>query len=151
MVESGAAKALGDDLTSLLSTGGDFTIVFGIFFATSLLASVISPVASVAIMFPIARQAVGAATYANFDDIVYVLMVAASCSFLTPFAYQTNLLVAEAGGYAVGDFVKLGAPVLLIVALVSCSLALFAFWGTSLIDPDDHKHPKPPVNATMLW
>ena len=29
------------------------------------------------------------------SDVVYVLMIAGSCCFMTPFSYSTNLLVRE--------------------------------------------------------
>jgi len=39
-------------------------------------------------------------------------------SYATPMAYKTNLLVMSAGGYKFSDFVKVGAPLTIIMWLV---------------------------------
>jgi di/tricarboxylate transporter len=46
----------------------------------------------------------------------------ASCSFLTPYGYQTNLMIMSPGRYRLGDFVRAGLP----VALVFLAVALVA-------------------------
>ena len=35
--------------------------------------------------------------------------------YLTPMGYQTNLLVMNAAGYRFGDFLRVGAPLFLIM------------------------------------
>jgi Di- and tricarboxylate transporters len=49
--------------------------------------------------------------------------VAASCGFATPMGYQTNLMIYGAGGYRVGDYVRFGGPLNLIVMVVTLLLA----------------------------
>ena len=46
-------------------------------------------------------------------------MIAASASFLTPFGYQTNLMVYGVGGYRMSDYFRFGLPLSLIVFAVS--------------------------------
>ena len=46
-------------------------------------------------------------------------MIAASASFLTPFGYQTNMMVYGVGGYRVVDYVKFGLPLSVIVFAVT--------------------------------
>ena len=53
------------------------------------------------------------------------VILAANCSFVTPIAYQTNLLVMGPGHYQFRDFMRLGLPLALIVWL---TYALFAPW-----------------------
>ena len=45
--------------------------------------------------------------------------VAASTSFLTPIAYQTNLMVYGPGGYKFTDYWKLGLPLMTWFFVVS--------------------------------
>jgi len=47
----------------------------------------------------------------------FVLAVLFGCNlcYLTPMGYQTNLLVMNAGGYRFADFVRVGAPLFLMV------------------------------------
>ena len=53
--------------------------------------------------------------------------LAASASFLTPLSYQTNLMVYGPGGYRFGDFARLGAPLVILVALATIVLVPW-FW-----------------------
>jgi len=43
-------------------------------------------------------------------------------------AYQTNLLVMNAGGYTFGDFVKVGLPLAIIVWLVLSFLLPYMYF-----------------------
>jgi di/tricarboxylate transporter len=50
------------------------------------------------------------------------VLYGASCSFVTPYGYQTNLMVMSPGRYTLGDFVRAGLP----LALVFLGVALLA-------------------------
>ena len=50
---------------------------------------------------------------------VIAIMIAASASFMTPFGYQTNMMVYGIGGYRLSDYARFGFPLSLIVFLVS--------------------------------
>jgi di/tricarboxylate transporter len=54
----------------------------------------------------------------------YALAVAfaASASFITPYGYQTNLLVHNAGNYRYMDFVKIGLPISVLYSIIVLSL-----------------------------
>ena len=39
-----------------------------------------------------------------------ILMVGASCAFINPAGFQTNLMVQGPGGYRFNDFAKVGLP-----------------------------------------
>ncbi|KAK1746244.1 hypothetical protein QTG54_002851 [Skeletonema marinoi] len=47
--------------------------------------------------------------------MAYCLMLSASASFMSPFGYQTNLLIFGPGGYKMKDFLKIGTPMQLIL------------------------------------
>ena len=46
-------------------------------------------------------------------------MIAASASFLTPFGYQTNLMVYGVGGYRLSDYLRFGLPLSIIVFVIA--------------------------------
>jgi len=103
-------------------------LTLGLFYVlTALLANVIGNNASVVIMLPVAvdiAQSVGANAFA----FVLAVTFAASTAFMTPVGYQTNLMVYTPGGYRFLDFVRVGAPLQLLLAVVT-TLGIAGFWG----------------------
>ena len=49
-------------------------------------------------------------------------MVGASCSFISPVSYQTNLMVYGPGNYSFMDFAKVGIPLSIVVGAVTVFL-----------------------------
>ena len=61
----------------------------------------------------------------DVEPLVLAVMFGANMSFLTPFGYQTNLMVMNAGGYRFTDFLRLGLPLQLFIwPLLSWLLAV---------------------------
>ncbi|PCR91638.1 SLC13 family permease [Natrinema ejinorense] len=98
-----------------------FTIV------TGLLANVITPVATVVLMIPVAVDAAGSLGAAQFSFLLAV-MFASATSFMTPVGYQTNLMVYGPGGYKFTDFLKVGGPLQLLLAIVT-TVGIAVIWG----------------------
>jgi di/tricarboxylate transporter len=75
-------------------------------------------------------MAVKAAELSGAEPFSFVLAVtfAASCALLTPIGYQTNLMVYGPGGYRFTDFVRMGAPLQLLLAIATCG-GIWAIWG----------------------
>jgi di/tricarboxylate transporter len=61
------------------------------------------------------------------EPLVLAIMFGANFAYVTPMAYQTNLLVMSAAGYRFSDFLRGGLP-LLAIMLVSYSLLLPRFF-----------------------
>ncbi|MGA7416268.1 MAG: hypothetical protein WBW33_37705 [Bryobacteraceae bacterium] len=53
----------------------------------------------------------------SFKPFVMVLMVAASCAFVNPAGFQTNLMVQKDGGYTFADFARVGLPLTVLVGI----------------------------------
>ncbi len=73
--------------------------------------------------------AIGIATQlgVSAEPLVLAIMFGANFCYVTPMAYQTNLLVMSAAGYRFSDFVRGGLP-LLVIMLASYSLLLPRFF-----------------------
>ncbi|WP_276259149.1 SLC13 family permease [Haloglomus litoreum] len=92
--------------------------VLGLFYLlTGLLANIITPVASVVLMIPVAVDTAGRIGGEPFSFLLAVTF-AASAAFMTPIGYQTNLMVYGPGGYKFTDYVRVGAPLQLLLAVV---------------------------------
>jgi di/tricarboxylate transporter len=127
MERTGAAEWLAGVVVA--SAGGfDAVIVLGLFYLfTALVTNVVSNNASVVLMIPVA---VDTAETIGADPFSFVLAVtfAASTAMLTPIGYQTNLMVYAPGGYKFTDFFRLGAPLQLLLTVVT-TLGIVFFWG----------------------
>jgi len=86
----------------------------GLMLLIALLTNVVSNNAAAAIGTPVA---VGVAAQLGVSPEPFVLAVlfGANFSYLTPMAYQTNLMVMGAVGYRFRDFLVVGTPLLVIV------------------------------------
>ena len=74
-----------------------------------------------AIMVPIAIETASRADVSH-KPFVFAVALAASCSFLTPVGYQTNLLVYGPGGYRLQDYLRLGTPLVLMLWVLATFL-----------------------------
>lgn len=61
------------------------------------------------------------------EPFVLAVMFGANLSFATPMAYQTNILIMNAGGYKFGDFVRVGVPLTIITWLVLSGVLIWAY------------------------
>ena len=58
---------------------------------------------------------------------IVAMMFGCSASFATPIGYQTNTMVYTAGGYRFLDFVRVGGPLSLLLAMVTPPLAMLLY------------------------
>ena len=117
---SGAASAISQWLISL-AQGTPWLALTFVFVSTALFSAIATNNAAAVIMFPIALSTANSLSL-NFLPFAVVIMVAASASFSTPIGYQTNLMVAGAGGYHFKDYFYFGAPLTVIVGIVTLAI-----------------------------
>ncbi|WP_122082664.1 SLC13 family permease [Vibrio coralliirubri] len=118
MQTSGLADTVSGSLLTLTNGYGVYGAFIGVFLATLLLTELITNNAAAAIIFPIA---LATAQQYGADPMPFVMAVAfgASASFLSPFGYQTNLMVYSAGNYSIKDYVKLGLPLSIVYSITA--------------------------------
>ena len=102
-------------------------VLLGLILTTSLLTEAVTNNAVAVVMTPVAI-ALGAATGIDPRPLVVGVMVAASSSFATPIGYQTNTLVYAVGGYRFADYLRVGAPLNLLVG-VTATLVIPLMWS----------------------
>jgi di/tricarboxylate transporter len=61
------------------------------------------------------------------DPFLMGVAVASSCAFLTPIGHKNNTLILAPGGYAFGDYWRMGLPLELIILAVGVP-AILVFW-----------------------
>ncbi len=125
--QTGAAALLGGAVASTGTVLPPIGVLWVLYLATGLLTSVISNNASVVLMIPVAASAAGSIG-ANAFAFVLAVTFAASTAFMTPIGYQTNLFVYGPGGYTFSDFLRVGAPLQLLLSVVTV-LGIAFFWG----------------------
>ncbi|NCQ91089.1 MAG: SLC13 family permease [Microcystis aeruginosa LG13-03] len=127
MDNSGTTKWLADNLVAIGGHLSGFWILVFFYLITSVLTEILSNNAAVVLMIPVA-VAVAKTLGLNPLAFMYAVTFAASNSYLTPIGYQTNTMVYAPGGYKFLDFTRLGAPLNLILTILTPSLIVL-FYG----------------------
>jgi di/tricarboxylate transporter len=114
LVATGAADWLGSVFAQAVSSFSPFVALAALMTFATVLTNFISNAAAAAITTPIA---VSFARSLGLEAEPFVLAVLFGCNlcYVTPMAYQTNLLIMSAAGYRFGDFVRAGLPLALIM------------------------------------
>ena len=123
--KTGVAAQLADFII-LMSVGEAWLALVLAYVTVSLLTEVINNNAAAILMLPIALEISARAGLPN-EPFVFAVMMAASASFATPIGYQTNLMVFGPGGYRSSDFLRVGAPMNLVIGAVSL-LVIMVIW-----------------------
>nr|WP_298912783.1 SLC13 family permease [uncultured Algimonas sp.] len=124
---TGGALFIGTNVVSAFKPFGTQALIAAVFLVVAIFTNIISNSAAALLFAPIALSI---SQQADIDPIIMVLTVifAANCSFATPIAYQTNLLVMGPGHYRFGDFARFGIPLILVI-WVSYVLLLPVLFG----------------------
>jgi di/tricarboxylate transporter len=130
MQNTGTAELLAGSMLTVTSPLGLFGVLAAFYLMTSLLTELISNNAAAVVITPIA-VATAAALGVSPMPFVVAVMFAASNSFMTPIGYQTNTFIYGPGGYRFGDFMRVGAPLNLLLLIVATFVipVFFPFHG----------------------
>ncbi len=124
LLVTGGAAYIADHFLGLFDGRAPAVIVSAFFLLCAVVTNILSNNATAVLFTPLAlslSQSLGV------DPMAFVLAVifAASCSFATPIAYQTNLLVMTPGNFVFRDFMRAGIP---LIILLWVTYSLFAPW-----------------------
>ncbi len=105
---------------------GDVGLVVAVMLATLVMTELLTNTAAAAVMLPVALS-VAADSGTEPRMLAVAVLIGASCSFLSPVGYQTNLMVFGLGGYRFSDFTRVGAPLTLATVVTSAIIIPIAF------------------------
>ncbi len=111
------AVLIADTVQSFLEGKSIMAAFVAVFLITLVMTEIITNNAAAALIFPIAyNMALGL----GVSPLPFVMAVAfgASGSFVSPYGYQTNVMVYNAGNYSLKDFIKVGLPISITYSLV---------------------------------
>lgn len=127
MERTGAALYLAELIIPLADIVPILAFLWVFYMLTALTTEVMSNVASIIVMAPVAVEV---ALQIGSNPFAFILLTtfAASDSLMTPVGYQTNLMVFEKGGYRFTDFMRIGVPLQIILGIVT-TLGIAVIWG----------------------
>ena len=127
MQQTGAAERVAQLLHAVMGGWPQMATLFALFAVAALVTQVLSDAGTLSVFGPVAI-ALAQALHHSPEAYVLAIAFAAVTGFLTPIAHWGNLLVFGPGGYRFTDFVKVGAPLTILIGLVVA-------WLTPLVFP----------------
>ena len=129
LVNSGVASAVAGFLVTIGNAigMGDAGLLGAVYLGTVLISQLVANNAAAALIFPIAMDA-AESTGTDLELMSYTIMLAASAAFMTPFGYQTNLMVMGPGGYKTSDFLIFGTPMQIVLLFASTIYLVTPLW-----------------------
>jgi di/tricarboxylate transporter len=128
MKASGAADTLAGWLQRVMQDWSQPVILFVLFAAVAVVTQFMSDSATTALFAPVAVALAQALDRPPEPYVVSVAM-ASVVAFLTPIGHHGNLLIYGPGGYRFADFVRVGAPLTALAAVVVVILAPLLWRG----------------------
>lgn len=122
MQETGTADVLAGWLQGLVSGWAIHWILLALFLVTGLVTQIMSDAGTTALFGPIAIALARGLDLAPEPFVVTVAMAAVT-SFFTPIGHHGNLLIYGPGRYQFWDFVRVGVPLTLIIAVIVSFMA----------------------------
>ncbi len=126
MINTGTDKLIADVILLLGTNIGIAGILSVLFIVTSLMSSLITTKAAVAVTLPVSLQ-LGHLMGLPIEPFILVIAFAGAANFMTPIGYQTNLMVYGRGGYRFTDFFRVGWPITIVYWLVTVGVLIFTY------------------------
>ncbi|PLX89246.1 MAG: hypothetical protein C0618_01675 [Desulfuromonas sp.] len=118
MENSGTAHLIAETILAVVGPLGPWVALGAIFLLTSIMTEVMSHAAAAVLIAPIALNT-ALSLGADPKPFYLTVAIAASSCFMTPVSHQSNALVMGPGGYQFSDFIRVGAPLNLIIWVVA--------------------------------
>ncbi len=131
MENTGVSQLLGQGLLQVFTGYHLFWALAALYFFTLILTELMSNNAAAALACPLA---ISLAKAFGIDPMPFIMAVlfGASASFISPWGYQTNLLVYTVGNYRLSQYVKVGLPMALAYSVAVLALIPLFFPFQSL-------------------
>ncbi|MEQ1558091.1 MAG: SLC13 family permease [Methyloglobulus sp.] len=107
---------------SALQLNHPVALLFIVYLATNVLSMLVSNKAGVAIMFPVTVSLLKLMAISDPTPYFLAIAFAGSAEFMTPYGYQTNLMVYGPGGYRFKDYIRAGWMLSVMCLFVSVSI-----------------------------
>lgn len=115
--KTGVSEMVSVSLVDVLGKAGPHWLLAGLYFTTSLLTLFISNTATSVLMAPIAIQSAVAYGVSPLP-MLFAVTFGASLCFMSPFSTPPNALVMPAGQYTFMDYIKVGAPLQILLGIL---------------------------------
>jgi di/tricarboxylate transporter len=122
MEKTGTAGLLGSLLQNQVTNWGTPWILFTLFLVAGLLTQIMSDAATTALLAPIAL-ALARGLGLPPEPFVITVAMASVASFFTPIGHHGNLLIYGPGRYQFADFLRVGIPLTILVAIIVSIMA----------------------------
>jgi di/tricarboxylate transporter len=116
LTSTGGTDYLAQLLVQLTAGFSPVFVMSGLMLLMAVLSNIVSHNAAAVIGTPIAIR-IAAELGASPEAFVLAVMFGANMGYATPIAYQTNVLILNAGGYTFSDFLRVGVPLVIIMWL----------------------------------
>ncbi len=123
---TGVAQLIAENMQWAIQGQSAYVALIVVFLLTLLITELITNNAAAALVFPIAYN-LALALEVNPLTFVMAVAFAASGSFISPYGYQTNVMVYNAGHYRLIDFIKFGVPVSLVYSVTVLFMLPYIF------------------------
>ncbi|MDF1734831.1 MAG: SLC13 family permease [Minwuia sp.] len=123
---AGGTALIANALVGLTSGWPGWAVLTVLMVVTMTLSDVLNNTATAIVAAPVGIQ-MAQSLGVSPDPFLMAVAVAASCAFLTPIGHKNNTLILGPGGYAFGDYWRMGLPLEIIVVAVSIPMILLVW------------------------